>query len=98
MRTYESMVILDPDIDPKDTKKRDAVIKKLFGNFADAIVSITEFGKRELRYEINKKKEGLYILVNLKTDKQINTGNIQKQSRMMTEVLRFLVTSGGVTV
>lgn len=95
MRTYECMVILDPGFDAKDTKKRDALIAKLLGEYNKNIKEIRDWGKRELKYEINKFKDGIYLLLILESTDPIKTSLIQGNKRLMPEVLRFLLIEGG---
>ena len=64
MRRYEMMVILDPDIEERTVApsldKYLTVVKTAGGN----VDNVDIWGRRRLAYEINKKTEGIYAVVN----------------------------------
>jgi ribosomal protein S6 len=91
MRTYELMVILKPEFDPGDEKKIKAVIAKLLGAQAKAIVSTEIVGKKHLSYPIQKMSEGTYTLTKLNSAR-IDLSLIEKQVKLMPEILRQMVT------
>ena len=71
MRNYETMFIINPNLDEEATK---AVIEK-FSNLLKEqgveIESIDEWGIRRLAYEINKLKEGYYVVINFKLSRKL---------------------------
>ncbi len=90
MRRYEFMLIFRPDFDTKDTKKRDEVIAKLLGASVK-VTNVTDMGKKRLAYPIQKYEEGNYVLVLLSAD-ALKVGEIEKQVRLQTDVIRYLLT------
>jgi small subunit ribosomal protein S6 len=88
MRKYELMVILNPEIDPTDTKKIDVISQKFLGNDFKYIKSKNIWGKKALAYEINHLKEGVYVLYNLEAP-LIDIKQISKQVKLMTEIVRY---------
>ncbi|MBC7291886.1 MAG: 30S ribosomal protein S6 [Actinotalea sp.] len=64
MRRYEMMVILDPDIEERTVApsldKYLGVVKTAGGT----VDTVDIWGRRRLAYEINKKSEGIYAVVN----------------------------------
>ncbi|EYR65173.1 30S ribosomal protein S6 [Actinotalea ferrariae CF5-4] len=64
MRRYEMMVILDPDIEERTVApsldKYLSVVKTAGGT----VDTVDIWGRRRLAYEINKKAEGIYAVVN----------------------------------
>lgn len=93
MRKYELMIVLDPAIDPNDGKKRDAVIGKLLGDLKKTVVNVTDLGKKRLRYEIDGKNEGVYVLLSIEAE-SLKSADIEKQKRLTPEVLRYLLIKG----
>ncbi|MDO5080002.1 30S ribosomal protein S6 [Buchananella hordeovulneris] len=67
MRKYELMLILDPEVDERTVApsldKLLAVVKTDGGT----VDNIDIWGKRHLAYEIKKKSEGIYVVVNMTT-------------------------------
>ncbi len=90
MRQYELMVIFRPDFDIKDAKKRDEVIAKLLGASVK-VQDVTDMGKKRLAYPIQKHEEGHYILAIVTAD-ALKVGEIEKQVRLQTDVIRYLLT------
>jgi small subunit ribosomal protein S6 len=64
MRQYEMMVILDPEIEERTVApsldKYLGVVKTAGGT----VDNVDIWGRRRLAYEINKKSEGIYAVVN----------------------------------
>ena len=65
MRHYEVMIILDPQQDQRTVapslERYLDVVRKENGN----VENVDVWGKRHLAYPINKKDEGIYVVVNL---------------------------------
>jgi small subunit ribosomal protein S6 len=92
MRHYEVMVILDPELDERTiAPSLDAflsVVKKDGGS----VEKVDIWGKRRLAFEINKKGEGIYAVIDLNAepasvielDRQLNLN----ESVLRTKVLR----------
>ena len=91
MRHYELMVILDPDLEERtiapSLDRFLTVVTKSGGTVQTEI-----WGRRRLAYEINKKVEGIYAVVDLNAepatmkelDRQLNLN----ESVLRTKVLR----------
>jgi small subunit ribosomal protein S6 len=65
MRKYEVMVIIDPDTDDRQvqpTLDRHLAIITQGGGTVD---NVDVWGRRRLAYEINKKTEGIYVVLGL---------------------------------
>jgi small subunit ribosomal protein S6 len=92
MRKYEVMVILDPEVDDRQVTplldKHLAVITKLGGT----IDNVDVWGRRRMAYEINKKPEGIYAVLNLTADpdavKELDRQFSINEQVMRTKVLR----------
>ncbi len=67
MRNYELMVILDPSIDERTVAP--AMEKYLAPVTANggSIENIDVWGKRRLAYDILKRSEGIYVVINMTT-------------------------------
>lgn len=60
---YESIFIVNPELDEEATKSIIEKIKNLIESEAE-LESIDEWGKRKLAYLVNYHSEGYYVLVN----------------------------------
>ena len=89
MRKYELMLVLVPTFDPNDEKKVGDLVKTLVG--MATIQSVTMLGKKRLAYPIRKLTEGVYVQVELEAN-QVKTADVERQTQLGTDVLRFLLT------
>lgn len=90
MRTYELMLIVRPDLEMTE-KKAEAMVKNLLEKVGGELASVTVWGKKVLAYPITKATEGTYILATVTGS--IKSADLEKEVRMGSDVLRFLLTS-----
>ncbi len=94
-RVYELMVVIRPDFGPPAgeasvlEKSARTLVEKLIGD--RKIKELTVMGKKRLAYPIKKQTEGVYVVVTFSGD-AINIGAFEKQVKLGTDVLRFLLT------
>ena len=92
MRKYEVMIIIDPDTDERQVAPTLDNYLKVITNAGGTVENIDIWGRRRLAYEIRKKPEGIYAVVNLTA----NPADVQEMDRqlginesiMRTKVLR----------
>ncbi|WP_114561317.1 30S ribosomal protein S6 [Desertihabitans aurantiacus] len=65
MRKYEVMVIIDPDTDDRQVNPLLEQYTKVITDAGGSIENVDVWGKRRLAYEIQKKTEGIYAVINL---------------------------------
>ena len=90
MHQYELMVILDPEIDERTVAPS---LDKFLGVIrADggSIDKVDIWGKRRLAYEINKKSEGIYAVVDI-TATAASTIELDRQLKLSEAVMRTKV-------
>ncbi|MBD5784676.1 30S ribosomal protein S6 [Cellulosimicrobium terreum] len=87
MRQYELMIILDPEIEERTVApsldKYLSVIKTDGGN----VDKVDIWGRRRLAYDINKKSEGIYAVVNF-TSTSDTSKELDRQLGLNEVVLR----------
>ncbi|QUY63141.1 30S ribosomal protein S6 [Gulosibacter molinativorax] len=90
MHQYELMVIIDPEIDERTVApsldKFLAVITKDGGTIENTDI----WGRRKLAYEINKKSEGIYAVVNF-TAEPATAAELDRQLRLSEAIMRTKV-------
>ena len=64
MRPYELMVIIDPDVDERTVEPSLQKFLNVITNDGGTIEKVDIWGRRRLAYEIKKKSEGIYAVVN----------------------------------
>jgi small subunit ribosomal protein S6 len=87
-RVYELMLVLRPDFGLDEKPVRD-LVTKLIGD--RKIKELTMMGKKRLAYPIKKQTEGVYAVASI-TGAPMNIGALEKQIKLGTDVLRFLLT------
>ena len=92
MHQYELMVILDPELDERTVAPSLDKFLGVIRNDGGTIENVDIWGKRRLAYEINKKSEGVYAVVNFTatpaTTKELDRQLGLSESVMRTKVLR----------
>jgi small subunit ribosomal protein S6 len=92
MRHYELMLILDPDLEERAVSPLIESFLSVVRGGGGSVEKVDTWGRRRLAYEINKKPEGIYSVVDLKAtpdvvkelDRQLNLN----ESVLRTKVLR----------
>jgi small subunit ribosomal protein S6 len=92
MRRYELMVILDPDLEERTVAPSLDQFLTVVRSDGGSVEKVDVWGRRRLSYEISKKVEGIYAVVDLiaepatvlELDRQLNLN----EAVLRTKVLR----------
>jgi small subunit ribosomal protein S6 len=87
---YELMVILDPEIDERTVAPSLDKFLGVIRNDGGSIENVDIWGRRRLAYEIKKKSEGIYAVVNF-TATSDATNELDRQLKLSEAVLRTKV-------
>jgi small subunit ribosomal protein S6 len=87
---YELMVILDPEIDERTVAPSLDKFLNVIRNGGGTIDNVDIWGRRRLAYEIQKKSEGIYAVVNF-TATSASTVELDRQLKLSEAVLRTKV-------
>lgn len=71
MRHYELMIILDPDVDDRSVNPSLDAFLNVVRKGGGAVDSVDVWGRRRLAYDINKKSEGIYAVINLQAEPEV---------------------------
>lgn len=92
MRKYEVMVIIDPDVDDRLVN---GLLEKPLAAFTTAggtVENTDIWGRRRLAYDIRKKSEGIYVVLNLTAEpavvKELDRQFTLNEQIMRTKVIR----------
>ncbi len=90
MRPYETMIVFDTNVDAQSIQVAlDRALETIRTN-AGTPGTIDRWGKRPLAYEINKRKEGYYVLVEF-TGESTTVDELDRILTLSDEVLRFKI-------
>ena len=92
MRQYEMMIILDPSLEERTVQPSLEQFLKVVTTAGGVVDKVDVWGRRRLSYEIAKKSEGIYTVINLtaepgtvkELDRQLNLN----EAILRTKILR----------
>ena len=87
---YELMVILTPEIDERTVAPSLDKFLKVITNDGGSIDKVDIWGKRRLAYEIQKKNEGIYAVVNFTATSEA-TQELDRQLKLNEQIMRTKV-------
>jgi small subunit ribosomal protein S6 len=90
MRHYELMLILDPDLEERAVAPLIESFLSVVRNGGGSVEKVDTWGRRRLAYEINKKPEGIYSVVDLKATPEV-VKELDRQLNLNESVLRTKV-------
>lgn len=64
MRQYETIYIVNPNLDVDSVKEVIAKFSDLIKRLRGSIVSVNEWGKKKLAYEVKRFDKGYYVVLN----------------------------------
>ncbi|KAA9108456.1 30S ribosomal protein S6 [Microbacterium rhizomatis] len=87
---YELMVILSPELDERTVAPSLDKFLKVITNDGGSIEKVDVWGKRRFAYEIDKKTEGIYAVVNFTATSEA-TQELDRQLKLNETVMRTKV-------
>jgi small subunit ribosomal protein S6 len=90
MHQYELMVILDPSVEERTVAPSLDKFLNVIRNGGGTVENVDIWGRRRLAYEINKKTEGIYAVVSLKSS-SADVVELDRQLRLSEAVMRTKV-------
>jgi small subunit ribosomal protein S6 len=96
MRQYELMVILDPELEERTVAPSLDQFLNVVRNAGGTVEKVDIWGRRRLAYEIDKKSEGIYAVIDMKAepdavkelDRQLNLNEAVLRTKVMRPDIR----------
>ncbi len=88
MRKYEIMAIISPDVDERQLQPLVDKYTSVITREGGSVDNVDIWGRRHLAYPINKKTEGLYVVVNTTCE----PATVSEVDRLMTIDEQFMRT------
>jgi small subunit ribosomal protein S6 len=96
LRHYELMVILDPDLEERTVAPSLETFLNVVRNGGGTVEKVDIWGRRRLSFEINKKIEGIYAIVDFNSepavmkelDRQLNLNEAVLRTKVLRPELR----------
>ena len=88
MNKYESVIIINPNLDEEGIK---SIIQKFTGliNTDGKLEKVDEMGKRKLAYEVQKNKEGNYVVFYFEANPSL-ISELERNYRITDEIIKFM--------
>ena len=90
LRHYEIMVILDPSLEERTVAPSLDTYLNVIRTSGGSVEKLDVWGRRRLSFEINKKAEGIYAVIDLQAEPAA-VAELDRQLRLNESVLRTKV-------
>ena len=87
MRRYELMIILDPDLEERTVAPSLDTFMNVIRQGGGTVEKVDIWGRRRLSFEIKKKSEGIYAVIDL-TAEPVTVKELDRQLNLNESVLR----------
>ncbi len=89
MRDYESIFILNPNIDEAESEKVNLRMQEVIAGNGGEVTKVEKWGKRKLAYTIGKHKKGEYVLMQFKGE-AATVAELERNYKMTDSVIKFM--------
>jgi small subunit ribosomal protein S6 len=88
-RNYEMVFIVDPDVADDEVMRLSEGVQKIITGQGGNITKTEMMGKRQLAYEINHKKDGTYVLLEVEGS-GAEIAEVERRMRVNDQILRYM--------
>jgi small subunit ribosomal protein S6 len=88
-RTYEVIFIVNPEVADDEVMKLSEGVQKIITGQGGSITKTEVMGKRQLAYEINHKKDGTYVLLEVEGS-GAEIAEVERRMRVNDQILRYM--------
>lgn len=88
-RSYEVVFIIDPDAEDAEVMRLTEGVQKIITDQGGNIIKTEMMGKRQLAYEINHKRDGVYVLLEVEGSGR-EIAELERRMRVNDRILRYM--------
>ena len=88
-RTYEVVFIINPDAEDAEVMRLTEAVQKIITDQGGSITKTEMMGKRQLAYEINHKRDGIYVLLEV-DGSGAEIAELERRMRVNDRILRYM--------
>jgi small subunit ribosomal protein S6 len=90
VNTYETLFIVDPEIGDGEIDKTIEIVQDVITSGGGTILKVDKWGRRQLAYEIQKKRDGFYVLMYFQAPTEALL-ELNRRYKLTDTILRNLV-------
>jgi small subunit ribosomal protein S6 len=90
LRSYQSVIILKPDLDGPQFDQAIEKIEQIYQKAGGAVIRLEKWGKKRLAYKIKKHKFGIYINV-YHTCESLKVPEMEKEYQLFDQIIKYMV-------
>jgi small subunit ribosomal protein S6 len=91
LRAYDVLLIVDPRLTEEEVAQVGTRLQESMVGLGGEVLSLENWGKRRLSFELRKQREGQYLLLQAKATPPV-LREYERQLRLNESVLRFMTT------
>lgn len=88
-RTYEIVFIVNPDADDAEVMRMTEAVQKILTDQGASVTKTEMMGRRQLAYEINHKRDGVYVLLEVEGS-GAEIAELERRMRVNDRILRYM--------
>lgn len=90
MKKYETIFVLNSEMNEEQVNSTIDKVKSIIEKSNGTIENVDLWGKKKLAYEINKKTEGYFVLINFESSEDFPK-ELDRNFRIMDSVIRHII-------
>ncbi len=90
MREYEMTFIISPDLEQEQVDSTVEDVRKLIAGLGGKVTKVEPWGRRRLAYPIEKKREGIYIVMQMQLPPEA-VKELERSLLLNEAILRHLI-------
>jgi small subunit ribosomal protein S6 len=88
-RTYEIVFIINPEAEDAEVMRLTEAVQKIITDQGGSITKTEMMGRRHMAYEINHKREGVYVLLEV-DGSGAEIAELERRMRVNDRILRYM--------
>lgn len=88
-RIYEVVFIINPEVGDDEVMRLNEAVQKIITSQGGSITRTEIMGRRQLAYEINHKKDGTYVLLEVEGS-GAEIAELERRMRVNDQILRYM--------
>jgi len=88
-RTYEIVFIINPEAEDAEVMRMTEAVQKIITDQGGSITKTEMMGRRQMAYEINHKRDGIYVLLEV-DGSGAEIAELERRMRVNDRILRYM--------